>query len=122
MLSVTLREAAVDFGLALAQAPSVASHRAAAAALDGDPVAQGLLADLRTRQLELARLQQAGLTASQQQIDGLRLLQDAVRANATIMAYLRASNEAKVFLPTAAAQVSAALGVDYGNLAAPTTC
>lgn len=122
MLSATLHEAAVEFGLALRQAPSVAAYRAALDALKRDPVAQDLLADLRNRQLELARLQEAGLAASQPQIDTLRLCQETVRANATIMAYLRATNEAKVFLPTVGAQVSATLGVDYGNLAAPTTC
>ncbi len=122
MLSTTLQDAAVEFGLALRQAPSVAAYRAAADALERDPIAQGLLADLRGRQLELARLQQAGLAASQPQIDTLRLCQDAVRTSATIMAYLRASNEVKVFLPSAAAHVSAALGVDYGNLAAPASC
>ncbi len=122
MLSATLYEAAVDFGRALRQAPLVAAYRAASDALESDPVAQGLLADLREQQVALARLQQAGLTASQGQLDALRLCQAAVRSNATIMAYLLATNEVKVYLPTVAQEVSASLGTDYAVLAAPSSC
>ncbi|MDA8201681.1 MAG: YlbF family regulator [Chloroflexi bacterium] len=121
MLSTTLHEAAVAFGLALRQAPVVAAFRASADALEHDPIAQGLLEDLRIRQLELNRLQQSGLTASPQQLASLRLCQDAVRANSTIMAYLRATNDVKAFLPTVATQVSATLGVDYASLM-PASC
>lgn len=122
MLSTTLHEAVVELGLALRQAPVLAAYRAAAAALDGDPVAQQLLADLRGQQIGLTRLQQSGLTPSQVQIDGLRLCQAAVRANETIMDHLQATNDAKAFLPAVAAQVSATLGTDYANLAAPAGC
>jgi cell fate (sporulation/competence/biofilm development) regulator YlbF (YheA/YmcA/DUF963 family) len=122
MLSTTLHEAAVEFGLALRQAPAFAAHRAAAAALDADPVAQQLLADLRERQISLSRLQQSGLMPGQVQIDGLRLCQAAVRANETIMVHLGATNDAKALLPTVATQVSATLGTDYANLAAPAGC
>ena len=122
MLSTTLHEAAVDFGRALRQAPPVAAYRATADALEADPIAKRLLSDLRDQQIALGRLQQAGLTPSQGQIDGLRLCQAAVRSNETIMAHLRATNDVKAFLPTAAKQVSAVLGIDYATLVAPTTC
>lgn len=122
MLSTTLQEAAVEFGLALRQAPALAAYRAAADALDADPVAQRLVADLREQQIGLTRLQQSGLTSSQVQIDALRLCQAAVRANETIMAHLRATNDAKAFLPAVAAQVSATLGTDYATFAAPAGC
>ena len=122
MLSTDLNEAAVEFGRTLRQAPAVAAYRVAVDALDGDPVAQGLLANLREHQESLARTQRAGLAPSREQIDTLRLCQATVRANEAIMAHLRATNEVKAFLPTAALEVSAALGADYGQLAAQSSC
>jgi len=122
MLSTELHEAAVEFGRTLRQAPAVAAYRVAVDALDGDPVAQGLLADLREHQASLARTQRAGLAPSREQIDTLRLCQATVRANTAIMAHLRATNDVKAFLPTAALEVSAALGADYGQLAAQSSC
>ena len=122
MLSTEIHEAAVEFGRALNQAPAVTAYRAAAAAFEADPVAQGLMTDLREQQSNLARAQRAGLTASREQIERLRLCQAAVRANNVIMTHLRATNEVKAFLPTAALEVSAALGTDYGSLVAPASC
>jgi cell fate (sporulation/competence/biofilm development) regulator YlbF (YheA/YmcA/DUF963 family) len=122
MLSTDINEAAVEFGRALRQAPAVAIYRIAAETLEADPVAQGLLADLRDHQGSLARTQRAGLTPSQEQIDRMRLCQAAVRGNEAIMAHLRATNEVKTYLPLVAREVSAALGADYGSLVAPTSC
>lgn len=122
MLSTDINEAAVEFGRALRQAPAVAVYRIAAEALEADPVAQGLLADLREHQVSLARTQRAGLTPSQEQIDRMRLCQAAVRGNEAIMAHLRATNEVKTYLPAVAREVSAALGADYASLIAPTSC
>ena len=122
MLSTELHEAALEFGRALCQAPAVAAYRVAAETLQADPVAQGLLADLREHQESLARTQRAGLTPSQEQIDRMRLCQAAVRGNEAIMAHLRATNDVKAFLPAAALEVSAALGTDYGQLVTPTGC
>lgn len=122
MLSTDLYEAAVGFGRSLRQAPAVTAFRAAAEAFEADPVAQGLMADLRDQQGSLARLQQTGLAPSEEQIDRFRLCQTAVRSNAVIMAHLRASNEVKAYLPTIALEVSAALGTDYAGLVAPTSC
>lgn len=122
MLSTTLQEAAVEFGQALRQAPALAAYRTAASALDADPIAQQLLGDLREQQIGLSRLQQSGLTPSQVQVDALRLCQAAVLANETIMVHLRATNEAKAFLPSVAAHVSATLGTDYASLAATASC
>ena len=122
MLSTELHEAAVEFGRTLRQAPAVATYRVAAETLDADLAAQGLMADLRRQQATYVRTQQAGLTPSQEQVDQLRLCQAAVRANQTIMAHLRATNDVKGFLPDVAREVSAALGADYASLIAPTSC
>jgi cell fate (sporulation/competence/biofilm development) regulator YlbF (YheA/YmcA/DUF963 family) len=122
MLSQALHEAAGEFGRALRQAPVLAAYRAASAELESDAAAQALLADLREYQEALTRLQRSGLTASQGQIDALRLCQDAIRANPTIMAYLRAQNEAQAFLPSVAAEVSGSLGLDYARFAASGSC
>jgi cell fate (sporulation/competence/biofilm development) regulator YlbF (YheA/YmcA/DUF963 family) len=122
MLSTEINEAAVAFGRALRGAPAVAIYRLAAEALEADPVAQGLLANLREHQGNLARTQRAGLTPGQEQIERMRLCQAAVRGNEMIMAHLRASNDVKAYLPIVARTVSAALGADYASLIAPTSC
>ena len=122
MLSTDINKAAVEFGRALRGAPAVAIYRIAAEALEADPVAQGLLAELREQQGTLARTQRAGLTPSQEQIDRTRLCQAAVRGNEAIMAHLRATNDVKAYLPTVARTVSAALGADYASLITPTSC
>lgn len=122
MLTTELNEAAIEFGRALRQAPAVAIFRVAADVLDADPVAQGLLADLREQQGNVVRMQQTGLTPSQEQVDRLRMCQAAVRANQAIMAHLRATNDVKAFLPEIAREVSSALGADYASLIAPTSC
>ena len=122
MLSTEINEAAVEFGRALRQAPAVAIHRIAAEALEADPVAQGLLAELREQQGTLARTQRAGLTPSQEQVDRTRLCQAAVRGNEAIMAHLRATNDVKAYLPIVARTISAALGADYASLITPTSC
>jgi cell fate (sporulation/competence/biofilm development) regulator YlbF (YheA/YmcA/DUF963 family) len=122
MLSTEINEAAVEFGQALRQAPAVAIYRIAADALEADPVAQGLLADLREHQGRLARTQRASLTPGREQIDRMRLCQAAVRGNEAIMAHLRATNDVKAYLPIVARTVSAALGADYASLIAPTSC
>jgi len=95
MLSTDINEAAVELGRSLRQAPSVAIHRIAAEALEADPVARELLADLREHHGSLARTQRAGLTPNQEQIDRMRLCQAAVRGNEAIVAHLRATNEVK---------------------------
>ncbi len=122
MLSAELHEAATDFGRALLHAPALVAYRNALAALEADPGARQLLDDLRDRQLALARVQRTGLAASQEQIAALRVCQDSVRANGTIMVHLRTANELKAFLPAVAVEVSAALGTDYAALVAPTSC
>jgi cell fate (sporulation/competence/biofilm development) regulator YlbF (YheA/YmcA/DUF963 family) len=122
MLSTEINEAAVEFGRALRGVPAVAIYRVAADALDADPVAQGLLADLREHQGNLARTQPAGLTPSQEQIDRMRLCQATIRGNEAIMAHLRATNDVKAYLPIVAREVSAALGADNASLIAPTSC
>jgi cell fate (sporulation/competence/biofilm development) regulator YlbF (YheA/YmcA/DUF963 family) len=122
MLSTEINEAAVEFGRALRGAPAVAIYRIAAEALEADPVAQGLLAELREHQGTLARTQRAGLNPSGEQIERMRLCQAAVRANGAIMAHLRAANEVKTYLPLVGRAISAALGADYASLVAPTSC
>jgi cell fate (sporulation/competence/biofilm development) regulator YlbF (YheA/YmcA/DUF963 family) len=122
MLSTEFNEAAVEFGRALRGAPAVAIYRIAAEALEADPVAQGLLAELREQQGGLARIQRAGLTPGREQIERMRLCQAAVRGNEMIMAHLRASNDVKTYLPVIGRAISAALGADYASLVAPTSC
>jgi len=122
MLTTEIHEAAVEFGRALRQAPAVAAYRAASEALDADPVSQAALENLRGHLAAVTRIQQAGQTPAPEELDLLRDRQAAVRASATIMAYLRTTNDMKAYLPGIAREVSETLGADYGNLIAPTSC
>lgn len=122
MLTTELYEAAVDLSRALRRAPAVATHRAATEAFEADPDAQELIAQLRERQSTVILIQHGGGVATQEQLDGLRQCQMAVRANQVIMAHLRATGDVKAFLPAVAREVSVALGVDYAGLIARTSC
>jgi cell fate (sporulation/competence/biofilm development) regulator YlbF (YheA/YmcA/DUF963 family) len=122
MLSTELNEAAVEFGRALRHAPAVSAYRSAAEALEADLEAQTVLADLREQLSVVTRLQQAGQSPAPEDSARLRDRQAAVRANDTVMAHLRATNDVKAFLPTVAREVSEALGADYASLIAPTSC
>jgi len=122
MLSTDLHEASVAFGRALAHAPAVSGYRAAAAALDADPIAQAVLANLREQLAAVTRMQGSGLTPSPGELERLRERQAAVRANEAVMEHLRATNEVKAFLPIAAREVGLALGTDYSGLIASASC
>lgn len=122
MLDNELHQAALEFARTLRHAPAVAAYRAATDALDADPGAQALLADVREQQSTLVRMQQTGLSPTQLQIDAFRRSQELVRASETIMASLRATNEVKAFLPVVAKHLSRSLGFDYAQLVAPQSC
>jgi cell fate (sporulation/competence/biofilm development) regulator YlbF (YheA/YmcA/DUF963 family) len=122
MLSTEIHEAAVEFGRSLRGAPAVTAYRAAQAALEADPAALELMADLRRLQQAFIEAQQRGETPAPQAMDALRLCQADVRRNEVIMAHLRATNDVKAFLPGVATEVSRALGTDYARLIAPTSC
>lgn len=122
MVNPKLHAATLAFAHTLAQAPAVAAYRAATAALEADAAAQALLADLRTQQTSLARLQQSGRTPTPLQIEAFRRCQAAVRTNETIMAQLRATSDVKAFLPIVARHLSSAVGIDYSALVAPLSC
>jgi cell fate (sporulation/competence/biofilm development) regulator YlbF (YheA/YmcA/DUF963 family) len=122
MLDPKVEAAATALGQALARVPAIAAYRAAAAALDHDFNAQTILDHLREQQEMLGRLQRTGLAPSQEQINALRVSQAAVRADPTIMEYLRATNEAKALLPGVAQRISSALGIDFGRLVAAGSC
>ncbi|MGC8634242.1 MAG: YlbF family regulator [Candidatus Limnocylindrales bacterium] len=122
MLDPKVEAAASDLGRKLALVPAIASFRAAEAALNRDANAQLILNHLREQQELLGRLQRSGLTPSQEQIDALRVSQSAVRADPTIMEFLRATNEAKALLPGVGLRIGGTLGLDFGRLASSGSC
>ncbi len=122
MLDATLYAAASEFAVALRRAPALVAFRAAEAALAADTAAQAILSRVREQQLAIGQLQAAGLTPTQAQVEELRGHQAALRECATLMTYLRATNEARAFLPKVAARVTAELGVDFAKMAASGTC
>src|SRR5450759_3994063 len=69
MLDQALHQATLDFARTLRHAPAVAAYESATEALDADPGAQALLADMREHQAALVRLQQSGESPTQPQID-----------------------------------------------------
>jgi|SRR5450759_2910802 cell fate (sporulation/competence/biofilm development) regulator YlbF (YheA/YmcA/DUF963 family) len=122
MLDQALHQATLDFARTLRHAPAVAAYESATEALDADPGAQALLADMREHQAALVRLQQSGESPTQPQIDAFRRSQEAIRGCATIMAHLRATAEVKAFLPVVARRITASLGFDYAQIVAPKSC
>jgi cell fate (sporulation/competence/biofilm development) regulator YlbF (YheA/YmcA/DUF963 family) len=122
MLTTEIHEAAVEFARSLGQSPAVSAHRAAQAALDADAGALALLDRLRRLQQAFIAAQQHGDAYAPEAMEDLRTVQAEVRHNEVIMAHLRATSEAKDFLPLVAAEVSRALGADYATLIAPTSC
>ncbi len=122
MLDNELRSATLEFARALGHAPAVAAFRAATDALEADLTAQAILATMQEQQSNLVRLQEAGLSPTQAQIDAFRESQAAIRASETIMASLRTTNEIKTFLPVVARYITRSLGFDYAQLVAPQSC
>lgn len=122
MLTTEIHEATVAFAHALREAPAVSTYRSCRAALDASPEALGLMAELQLHQQQFIKAQAFGQTPTPELVDDLRRCQAAVRGNDAIMAYLRATNEVKAYLPTVAAEITKALGTDYARLIAPTTC
>lgn len=122
MLDNELRSATLEFARTLSHAPAVAAFRAATAALEADQTAQAILATMQAQQSNLVRLQEAGLSPTQAQIDAFRESQGAIRASETIMASLRTTNEVKTFLPVVARYITRSLGFDYAQLVATQSC
>ena len=122
MLDQTLHQATLDFARTLRHAPAVAAYRVATEALEADPGAQALLADMREQQSRIVQLQQNGQSPTQGQIDAFRRSQEAIRATETIMAHLRATSDVKAFLPVVARRITASLGFDYAQVVAPKSC
>ena len=122
MLTTEIHEATVAFANALRDAPAVSAYRSCKGALDASPEALELMAELQLHQQQFIKAQAFGQAPTPELIDELRRCQAAVRGNETIMAYLRATNEVKAYLPTVASEITKALGTDYGRLIAPTSC
>ena len=122
MLTTEIHEATVEFGRALRGSPAVSAYRAAQVALDANPDAQALMAELRHLQQAFIEAQQRGEAPAPDAMDALRRCQADVRADEVIMAHLRATSEVKAFLPGVASEVSRALGTDYARLIAPISC
>lgn len=122
MLTIEIHEATVAFANALRDAPAVSTYRSCKAALDANPNALELMAELQLHQQQFIKAQAFGQTPNPELVDHLRRCQALVRDNDTIMAYLRATNEVKAYLPTVASEITKALGTDYARLIAPTTC
>ncbi len=115
-MNVTVEVAAREFALKLRAAEPITAFWQAKAELDADAEAQNLLDGLRERQQDLMLRQQNGSVA-QEEIDALRSLQEKVRRNHVIMAYLQAQQQAQAFLPQVNREIGQLLGFDFGALA-----
>jgi len=112
----TILEAARTFAAKLRQSEPIAALWQARAQLNADEEAQGLLARLSERQQQLI-LKQESAQITQREIDDLRRLQREAEEHSTIGAYLRALQQAQLFLPAVNAALSDLLGIDFGSLA-----
>ena len=116
MSDTTILEAARTFAAKLRQSEPIAALWQARAHLDADQEAQRLLARLSERQRQLIAKQQTD-QITQSEIDDLRRLQRQAEEHPTIGAYLRALQQAQLFLPAVNAALSDLLGIDFGSLA-----
>lgn len=112
-----LATASENLAAALWAAPPFVDYRQAQADLEAEPEAQELLESLLVQQNDL-RLKQMNGRITQTDIDTLRTLQSRVQANETIMAYVRAQQDALAYLPEVNQSISQWLGIDFAALAA----
>lgn len=120
-LALELDQAVQSLGENLMAAESLVRYRRAGKAIDRDGEARGLLQALTEAQATFRKRQANGQVA-QEDIDGLRDIQERVRANTTIMDYAQAQQSAILFLREVNAEISQLLGQDFGSLAGRATC
>lgn len=110
------RAAAQALAEALRRSEPISAFWQARAKLAADAEAQELLTRLSDRQRALVLKQQAG-EITQAEIDDLRRLQSEAESHPVIGAYVRAVQEAQLFLPAVNAAISELLGFDFAGLA-----
>jgi cell fate (sporulation/competence/biofilm development) regulator YlbF (YheA/YmcA/DUF963 family) len=96
-------------------------YQQAQARLNDDPQAQTLLDQLSHAQADL-RKKQANSGVSPAEIDALRILQEQVQSNKTIMTYAQAQQEAVNFLREINNEISQLLGINFASFANHPTC
>lgn len=102
----------------LERTDAIRAYHEARARLDADEDARTLLERYSTAQAQV-RGQQAKGAVVQTDIEALRALQREVQADAVIMMFAKAQQEAIDFLPQVNSQISNLLGVDFAALARP---
>jgi cell fate (sporulation/competence/biofilm development) regulator YlbF (YheA/YmcA/DUF963 family) len=120
-LSFELDQTVQSLGENLMAAEPLVRYRLAAEELDHNTEARSLLVSLNEAQSTMQQRQANG-QVTQEDIDGLRDIQERVRANATIMNFARAQQSAILFLREVNGEISQLLGQDFGSLAGRVTC
>jgi cell fate (sporulation/competence/biofilm development) regulator YlbF (YheA/YmcA/DUF963 family) len=105
----------------LLQTQPVLRYQEARARLYADSAALLLLDRFSAAQLDVREGQAQG-AATLTELDNLRVLQEETHANATIMDYARAQQEAMAYLPEVNREISQLLAVDFALLARRKNC
>lgn len=115
-IPATLLEATSSLSENLMQSQVFQRYRAADGRLHADPEAMQLLTDLADAQQKIRQQQYSG-AISQVDLQQLRVLQVAVKANETIQDHAMCQEIAKSFLREVNQEISSLLGFDFASLA-----
>ncbi len=120
-LSAELQAAAEDLAHNLEASRPIIEYQAAQKNLDADPNANSLLEQLAAVQANL-RARQARGAVNTAEVARLRSLQAEVQANATIMAYALAQQNAVSLLREVNQEINQLLGLDFAALTRKGCC
>ncbi len=103
----------------LASEPFTIYHQAYAR-FNADPQARDLVQRLAQAQTDLRHRQVSGVT--QDEVNQLRQLQNAVRADRTVVDYVQTQQAAVNYLRAINQEISQLIGIDFASLARKSTC
>ncbi len=115
LISDSVLETTTALATNLVQSEPFLQFKAAQEALDADPGAQRLLAELSELQQKIRNQQYEG-GVSEADLGGLHELQGQVGTNETIQAYGYAQEKAVAFLREVNLEISSLIGIDFASL------
>ncbi len=120
-LSPEVKQAAQVLGQAISNTPALRAYSEASTRLASDEQATGLLDELQRVQAEVRKSQSNG-GVSPEDLARLRQLQSDVQANPAIAAFIKAEQNAALYLPQVNREISDLLGVDFATLGRVSGC
>ncbi len=116
-----LKQAARALGQALNNTSTLRAYAGASNQLAADTEATGLLDELQRVQADV-RTRQSDGDVTQAELERLRQLQNQVRSNHTIIAFMEAEHNVTLSLPEVNQEISQLLGVNFAQLGRVNKC